>query len=57
MGRKAKFDEKVEKKGPSRKGKKRQEPVFPDGLLSKYSHFYCKRNVRIKSFTLTTIVY
>lgn len=36
MGRKAKFDEKVEKKGPKGKKKKRQEPVFPEGLIGKY---------------------
>lgn len=36
MGRKAKFDEKVQKKGSSQKGKNRKEPVFSEGLIGKY---------------------
>lgn len=36
MGRKAKFDEKVHKKGSSQKGKNRKEPVFSEGLIGKY---------------------
>lgn len=36
MGRKAKFDEKAEKKGLSYKKKKRQqEPAFPEGIIGK----------------------
>ena len=36
MGRKAKFDEKAEKSSLKRRGKKRQELEFPEGLLSNY---------------------
>lgn len=36
MGRKAKFDEKAEKKGFSLKKKRRhQEPAFPEGIIGK----------------------
>lgn len=37
MGRKAKFDEQVNKKSSRRKSKKHPEPVFAEGLIGKIS--------------------
>jgi hypothetical protein len=37
MGRKAKYGEDKEKKGPGRKARKQKDPIFPKHLLGKFA--------------------